>query len=80
MQAVHVRRAEHQTIMIHVGRHPLSGSDGPDIDNRLGGNPGGHKTDFPGPEFFQPQQLQAQHIAVKVERLLKVVRVHHHMV
>src|SRR5437660_12579763 len=66
--------------MVHVRREAIPSMDGPDIDNGLGGNPSGHETDVPGQEFCQPQQLDAEHIAVKVERLLEVVRVHHHMV
>ena len=41
---------------------------------------GRHKTHFPGPEFFQPQELQAKHLMIKVDGLLKVLGVHHKMI
>jgi hypothetical protein len=66
--------------MIHVWGHAFPGGHGPDIDDGLGGDPGRGKAHFSGSELLEPQDLQAEHVAIKVDRLFNVLGVHHHMV
>ena len=58
----------------------LSSGDGPDIDNRLGGDPGRHKTNFPGPEFLEPQEFQTEHLMIEVHGALNIVSIDDNMV
>jgi hypothetical protein len=80
MQVMHVRRAEHQAIMIHVRGHTFASGDGSEIDNRLRGNPGRHKTHFPSPEFLQPQQFQTEQPMIEVHGALNIVGIDYNMV
>jgi hypothetical protein len=80
MQAVHVCRAEHQAKMIHVRGHTFASRDGAEIDNRLGGNPGRHKTNFPSPEFLQPQQFQTEQLMIEVHGAFNIAGIDHNMI
>ena len=45
-----------------------------------GEKPGRHKTDFPGPKFFQPQEFQTEHLMVELHGTLNILSIDHHMV
>ena len=80
MQMVHVGRAKHQAIMIHVRGHTLPGGDGPNVDDGLGGDPRRYKAHFPSLELLQPQELQAQHLMIEVHGLLDILGVDHNVI
>jgi hypothetical protein len=80
MQLVHVGRAHPQVVMIHVWGHAFPICPGPDINDGLGGDPGRGKAHLSGPELLEPQDLQAEHVAIKVDRLFNVLGIHYHMV
>src|SRR5262245_21785071 len=80
MQLLHISRAQHQAVMVHVGSHPLPGGDRPDVDDRLGGDPRRDEAHSTSPEGFQSQELQAEHVRIKVDGSLTVLGIHYNMV